>query len=99
MLTRSSSIESASVKIDSPTALAVKPPSGVSSPRNTISITTFAAVDGGDEFAGILGQKVDFCSRLDPRLEPTVRREAVTIYEDSWAVGARVQGGTCLENG
>jgi len=27
--------------------------------------------------------KVDFCSRLDPRLEPTVRREAVTLYEDS----------------
>ena len=37
----------------------------------------------GDELAGILGRKVDFCSRLDPRLEPTVRREAVTIYEDS----------------
>ena len=37
----------------------------------------------GDELAGILGRKVDFCSRLDPRLEPIVRREAVTIYEDS----------------
>jgi predicted nucleotidyltransferase len=37
----------------------------------------------GDELAGILGHKVDFCSRLDPRLEPIVRREAVTIYEDS----------------
>ena len=37
----------------------------------------------GDELAGILGRKVDFCSRLDPRVEPTVRREAVTIYEDS----------------
>jgi len=37
----------------------------------------------GDELSGILGRKVDFCSRLDPRLEPTVRREAVTIYEDS----------------
>lgn len=37
----------------------------------------------GEELAGILGRKVDFCSRLDPRLEPTVRREAVTIYEDS----------------
>ena len=36
----------------------------------------------GDELAGILGRRVDF-SRLDPRLEPTVRREAVTIYEDS----------------
>ncbi len=37
----------------------------------------------GDELAGILGRKVDFCSRLDPRLEPIVRREAVTIYEES----------------
>lgn len=37
----------------------------------------------GDELAEILGRKVDFCSRLDPRLERTVRREAVTIYEDS----------------
>ena len=37
----------------------------------------------GDELSEILGRKVDFCSRLDPRLEPTVRREAVTIYEDS----------------
>ena len=37
----------------------------------------------GDELAGILGWKVDFCSRLDPRLEPTVHSEAVTIYEDS----------------
>jgi hypothetical protein len=30
-----------------------------------------------------LAGKVDFCSRLDPRVEPIVRREAVTIYEDS----------------
>ena len=37
----------------------------------------------GDELAEILSGKVDLCSRLDPRLEPTVRREAVTIYEDS----------------
>jgi predicted nucleotidyltransferase len=37
----------------------------------------------GDELAEILGRKVDLCSRLDPRLEPTIRREAVTIYEDS----------------
>lgn len=36
----------------------------------------------GDELAEILGRDVDFCSRLDPRLEPTIRREAVTIYED-----------------
>lgn len=35
----------------------------------------------GEELAGILGRKVDFCSRIDPRLEPAVRREAVTIYE------------------
>jgi predicted nucleotidyltransferase len=37
----------------------------------------------GDELAEILSGKVDLCSRLDPSLEPTVRREAVTIYEDS----------------
>ena len=37
----------------------------------------------GDELAGILGRKVDFCSQLDPRVEPIIRREAVTIYEDS----------------
>jgi len=37
----------------------------------------------GDELAGILGHKVDLCCRLDPRLEPTIRREAVAIYEDS----------------
>jgi uncharacterized protein len=37
----------------------------------------------GDKLSGILGRKVDFCSRLDPRLEPIVRREAVTIYEES----------------
>ncbi len=36
----------------------------------------------GDELAEILGRDVDFCSRLDPRLEQTIRREAVTIYED-----------------
>ena len=36
----------------------------------------------GDELAEILGGEVDFYSRLDPRVEPTVRREAVTIYED-----------------
>ena len=37
----------------------------------------------GDELAEILGGKVDFCSRLAPRLEPTLRREAVTIYQES----------------
>ena len=37
----------------------------------------------GDELTGIIGRKVDFCSRLDPHLELAVHREAVTIYEDS----------------
>jgi predicted nucleotidyltransferase len=36
----------------------------------------------GDELAAILGRKVDFCSKLDPHVEPIVRREAVTIYEE-----------------
>lgn len=36
----------------------------------------------GDELGGILGRKIDFCSRLDPRLEPTIRSEAVAIYEE-----------------
>jgi predicted nucleotidyltransferase len=36
----------------------------------------------GDELGAILGRKVDFCSKLDPHVEPIVRREAVTIYED-----------------
>lgn len=36
----------------------------------------------GDELAAILGRNVDFCSQLDPHLEPVVRREAVTIYEE-----------------
>ena len=35
-----------------------------------------------DELAGILGRKVDFCTRLDPHLEPIVRAEALTIYEE-----------------
>ena len=43
----------------------------------------FDTVGYGDELAEILGGTVDFCSRLAPRLEPTVRREAVTIYEES----------------
>jgi len=37
----------------------------------------------GDELATILGRKVDFCSCLNPLLESSFRREAVTIYEDS----------------
>lgn len=36
----------------------------------------------GDELAGILGRKVDFCTRLDPRLEPLIRREAVAIFPE-----------------
>lgn len=36
----------------------------------------------GDELGAILGRKVDFCAKLDPHVEPIVRREAVTIYED-----------------
>lgn len=35
----------------------------------------------GEQLSGILGHKVDCCSRLDPRLEPIVRREVVTIDE------------------
>jgi predicted nucleotidyltransferase len=35
----------------------------------------------GDELAGIVGRKVDFCSKLHPRIEPRVRREALTVYE------------------
>ena len=36
-----------------------------------------------DELAEILGNKVDFCSRLNPHLESTVRREALPIYEQA----------------
>ena len=35
----------------------------------------------GDELSVILGRKVDFCSRLNPHVEPIVRREAVVVYE------------------
>jgi predicted nucleotidyltransferase len=35
----------------------------------------------GEELAAILGRKVDFCSRLNPYVEGSVRREAVPIYE------------------
>ncbi|MDA1200795.1 MAG: nucleotidyltransferase domain-containing protein [Planctomycetota bacterium] len=35
----------------------------------------------GDELGKILGRKVDRCARPDPRIEPTLRRDAVTIYE------------------
>jgi hypothetical protein len=55
------------------------PPSGKNS--QTCSRNRFFGY--GDELAELLGGKVQFYSRLAPRLEPTVRREAVTIYEDS----------------
>jgi hypothetical protein len=55
------------------------PPSGSNS--QTCSRNRFFGY--GDELAELLGGKVQFYSRLDPRLEPTVRREAVTIYEES----------------
>lgn len=35
----------------------------------------------GEELAGILGRKVDFCSHPNKHLEAAVRREAVPIYE------------------
>jgi hypothetical protein len=35
----------------------------------------------GEELAAILGRKVDFCPRLNPYVEASVRREAVPIYE------------------
>jgi uncharacterized protein len=36
-----------------------------------------------DKLSGIIGRKVDLCSRLDPRIEDEVRREAITIYEQT----------------
>ena len=37
----------------------------------------------GEELSEILGSKVDFCSRLNPHIEPNVRAEAVQIYEQT----------------
>ena len=37
----------------------------------------------GEELSEILGRKVDFCSRLNPHIEPNVRAEAVQIYEQA----------------
>jgi len=34
-----------------------------------------------EALAEIIGHKVDFCSRLNKYIEPSVRREAVTLYE------------------
>ena len=36
-----------------------------------------------EELSGIIGHKVDLCSRLDPRIEDEVRRESITIYEQT----------------
>ena len=35
----------------------------------------------GDELSAILGHKVDFCSKLNKYIADTIRREAVTLYE------------------
>jgi hypothetical protein len=45
------------------------------SSRRQREASDFASLGYGDERAGILGRKVDFCSRLDPRLEPSIRRD------------------------
>ena len=37
----------------------------------------------GAELSEILGRKVDFCSRLNPYIEPNVRAEALEIYEQT----------------
>jgi uncharacterized protein len=37
----------------------------------------------GEELSGVIGRKVDFCSRLHPFIADEVRREAVTIYEQA----------------
>ena len=36
-----------------------------------------------NELSKLLGRKVDFCSRLNPYIEPDVRSEAVAIYEQT----------------
>ena len=37
----------------------------------------------GEELSQIIGRKVDLCSRLSPYLDEEVRREALTIYEQT----------------
>lgn len=37
----------------------------------------------GDELAAILGNKVDFCTKLNKYIEESVRREALVIYEQA----------------
>lgn len=43
----------------------------------------FRYVRLGEELSEILGRKVDFCSRLNPYIEPQVRAEAVELYEQT----------------
>ena len=35
----------------------------------------------GEELSGLLGRKVDFCSRLHPLIQNRVKDELLTIYE------------------
>lgn len=35
----------------------------------------------GDELSEVIGHRVDFCSKLNQRLLPRVRKQLVTIYE------------------
>ena len=37
----------------------------------------------GEELSEILGRKVDFCSRLNPHIEPKVLAKAVELYEQT----------------
>jgi predicted nucleotidyltransferase len=37
--------------------------------------------DLGEELSGILGRRVDFCSRLNEHVRPVAEREMVVIYE------------------
>ena len=53
------------------------------SSRRPHGASDFASSGMATSWRESLAGKVDFCSRLDPWVEPIVRREAVTIYEDS----------------
>jgi predicted nucleotidyltransferase len=37
----------------------------------------------GEDLSGILGRRVDLCSQLNKQIEGQVRREALTIYEQT----------------
>ena len=37
--------------------------------------------DLGEELSGILGRKVDFCSRLNKHVRPVAEREMLVVYE------------------